>query len=142
MKYANYYSRISSSLNGFESAISSCGTAKPVKEKDKPKLALEALLKAAPLLTSSKSNLICALLDFLICVFLPPTPPRPGEAAIISRLLDLLDRVPLPSDTPPATSLVGGDLKAAATVSTNWSDFVLAKLETLVFSILQSSTIQ
>lgn len=120
--------RVSSSLNGFESAISSGGTVKPVKENDKPKLALEARLKAAPLLTSSKSNFICALHDFLICVFLPPPPPRPGDAAVICRLLDFLDSVPLSSDATPPPSFVGGDLYAAAIVSSSWSDFVLPKL--------------
>jgi hypothetical protein len=110
---------------------------KPVKEKEKPKLALEARLRAAPLLTSSKSNFICALLDFLMCVFLlPPEVLRPGEAAIISRLLDFLESVPplLPTETPIA-SLFEGDLNAAATVSTNCSDLVLAK-DVFSFSIL------
>lgn len=129
-------SRISSSLNGLESAISSGGTVNPVKENEKPKLALEARLRAAPLLTSSKSSFIWALLDFLMCVFLLLLPLRPGDATII-RLLDFLDRTPPLSAAAPATvSLDVGDLNAAATVSTiDWSDFVLANPDKFSFSI-------
>ena len=90
---------------------------KPVKENDKPKLALEARLRAAPLLTSSKSSFIWALLDFLMCVFLLLLLVRPGDAAII-RLLDFLDSVPPLSTAAPAPSL-DDDLNAAATVSRN-----------------------
>jgi hypothetical protein len=121
-----------------ESAISSGGMLKPVKEKEKPRLALEARLRAAPLLTSSNSNFICALLDFLMCVFLlPPEVVRPGEAAVVSLLLDLPESVPPlpPSETP---SLFMGDLNAASTVSANCSDLVLAK-DVFALSMLQSS---
>lgn len=141
--------RMSSSLKGLESAISSDGTVKPVKEKDKPKLALEARLRAAPLLNSSNSIIfIWALLDFLMWVLflllLPPPPPllRPGDAPIINRLLDFLDKAPPLSDVPGAVSLCEfGDLKAAARVSASWSDFVRAKaVELIGFSMEETTT--
>lgn len=111
--------RMSSSLNGLESAISSGGMVKPVKENEKPKLALEARLRAAPLPTSSKSNFIWALLDFLMCAFLLLPLLRPGDATIM-RLLDFLDRLPpLSPVAAPAASLDGGDLNAAAVSATN-----------------------
>lgn len=114
----------------------------PVKENERPKLALEALLRAAPLLTSSNSSFSCALLDFLMCVFLPLAPARPGDAAVIIRRLDFLERVPPPSDAP-AVSLDTGDLNAADSVSTNWSDFVLAKLVELTgFSMLSTDVMR
>ena len=129
------YLRISSSLKGLESAISSGGIVKPVKEKESPKLALEALLSAAPLLTSSSSSfiwLIWALLDFLMCVFFPP---RPGDAPV-SRRLDFLEMVPPPSTTPFAEwSLDAGDFRAATIDSTSWSDFVLTS-DVFAFSIV------
>lgn len=114
----------SSSLNGLESAISSGGIVNPVKENEKPKLALEARLRAAPLFTSSNSILIWALLHFLMCGFLLlPLPLRPGDGTI--RLLDFLCR-----DVPPLST-------DAATVSTtDWSDFALANTDELVFSML------
>lgn len=91
---------------------------KPVKENEKPKLALEARLRAAPLLTSSNSIFICALLDFLMCVFLLLLPPlRPGDTAIM-RLLDFLERVPPLSAATPAASLDAGDFNAVSRVST------------------------
>lgn len=134
--------RTSSSLNGLESAISSGGTVKPVKEKDKPKLALEARLRAAPLLTSSSSNFSWALLDFLMCALLfLLLPLRPGEAPITIRpRLDFRESVP-PLSAAPARSFddggSGGDLKAAVTFSTSWSDFVLANDVILLLIFLQ-----
>jgi len=127
------YLRISSSLNGLESAISSGGRVKPVKENERPKLALEARLRATPLPTSSTSTFNWALLAFLMYVFLPPPPP-PGDGAAVILQLDFLDRAP-----PPSAD--GGDFSAVvATVSTaSWSDFVLAKLDdVLAFSMLPS----
>jgi hypothetical protein len=92
---------------------------KPVKENEKPKLALEARLRAAPLPTSSKSNFIWALLDFLMCVFLPTLLVRPGDAPI-KRLLDFLESVPPLSAAAaaPTASLDVGDLNAATADST------------------------
>uniref|UniRef100_A0A2P2KVH2 Uncharacterized protein n=1 Tax=Rhizophora mucronata TaxID=61149 RepID=A0A2P2KVH2_RHIMU len=79
-----------------------------------------------------------------MCAFLelPPVLLRPGEAvAVISRLLDFLEGPPPPlppplsEEPPPVSPLIVGDLNAAATVSTNWSDFVLINPELLAFSI-------
>lgn len=104
--------RISSSLNGLELEISSRGIENPVKENESPKL--EALLRAAPLLTSSKStfNEVWALLAFLMCVFLPL-----GDAL----LLDFLIKLPLPPSTTPRIDSLdpGGDFKDATTDSTS-----------------------
>lgn len=129
----------SSSLKGFISAISSEGTVKPVKEKDKPKLALEARLRAAPLLTSSRSNFNWALLDFLMCVLFLPPPLRPGDAPV-NRLLDFLDNVSGPPPPPATSPFIGDDFVpppiAAEIASTNWSDFVRSKLVVLGLSII------
>lgn len=135
----------SSSLKGLESAISSGGMLKPVKEKEKPRLALEARLSAALLLTSSRSSLLnCALRDLRMCAFRLML-PRPGDAGI-SLLLDFLDSVPpfsadtdpAPDGCPTASPEVVADLKAAATVSSSWSDIVLASPGELVLSIVLS----
>ncbi|THG20656.1 hypothetical protein TEA_001012 [Camellia sinensis var. sinensis] len=108
---------MSSSLNGRESEMSSGGMVKPVKEKENPKLALEAQLRAAPLLTSSRSSFIWALIVFLMCVFLLLLLVCPGEAAVNNVLLDFLDRVLLLASAPPTASLDIGDFIVAITVS-------------------------
>lgn len=136
---------MSSSLNGIISATSSCGT-KPVKEKENPKLALEARLRAAPLLTSSTSSFNWALLDFLMCVFLlvlPPLPLRPGEASLLLDFLDSIPPLPVVSGPPGASLDAAGDFNAAITVSTSWSDLVLSSPEVeLDFSIFSICSMQ
>ena len=124
------YLRISSSLKGFESAISSGGRVKPVKENERPKLALEARLRATPLPTSSTSTFNWALLALLMREFL--TPPPLGEAVVILWLGFL--------DSSPPPSANGDDFThAVATVSAISSDCVLAKLDVLAFSMLTAS---
>lgn len=116
---------LSSSLKDLRSAMmSSGGAVKPVNEKEKPRLALEALLKAAPLLTSSKSSFSCPLRDFrLWCpTFLPGEVPT-----VFFPKLDFLDKLgsPLVFEvrivSAEAVRLIDCD---AATFS-SWSDFVL-----------------
>lgn len=124
------YLRMSSSLKGFESAISSGGRVKPVKENERPKLALEARLRATPLPTSSSSTFSWALLALLMCECFPPPPL--GEAEVIL-WLDFLD-------TSPPPSANGGDFTlVVVTVSATSSDFVLAKLDVLAFSMLTAT---
>lgn len=128
--------RFSSSLNGPESALSSGRTEKPVKEK--PKLALEARLRTEPLLRSSNSSFIWALLDFRMWAFMPPL----GEAGVSRRLGFLESILTLSWWAPPQAnsadslgSLALADAFAAAIASTSWSDLVLNRLVEFDFSI-------
>lgn len=125
----------SSSLNPLRSPMmSSGGAVNPVKEKEKPRLALDARLSAAPLLTSSRSSFSCALLAFRM--WWPP-PFLPGDAPItLFPKLAFPDRLEPPLSSPltdkgvvvaraSADVVRLSDCLAAACAISSWSDLAL-----------------
>lgn len=73
------------------------GGVKPVKVKEKPRLALEARLSAAPLLTrSSTSSFSCALRDLRMWLLLLP-PPTDAERRFLPNPAGLAASAAVPS---------------------------------------------
>ena len=120
---------LSSSLKGGGSAEHMYwgGGVKPVKVKEKPRLALEARLSAAPaLLTrSSLSSFSCTLRDLRMWLWLWPPPPTDADRRFVLPKLDLRDRLAaevsagvLCTVSPDAVRLSDCD------GATSWSDLV------------------
>lgn len=107
---------------------------KPAREKEKPRLALEARLRAAPLVTSS-------LRDLRMCLG-----PRPGDVTPTNfPRLGLRDRPLVPpfevAVATAATASIGADRLGDFSLmsSSSWSDFVRANPVNVGVSIPNSN---